>query len=263
MSKINSRRRRKRLRSIYTSATLCVAAVAIALGAAAIRIKKDDSVSVEDTSSNTSSTTSGDSTAETSRRDEQSQSETDGEVSSEETVQASATPSSEDDDGDDGSSSEVDEYEDYEDSERTLAIQVTASADSYTRPVSGAVTKEYSIQNLVYSKTMGDWRVHTGLDLSAEEGEVVKSAAAGTVTGIVEDALYGTTVVVNQTDGLMVYYCGLNSDTAVSEGDNVSAGATLGTISGVPCESADGIHLHIEVKKESQYLNPADALGYK
>ena len=83
------------------------------------------------------------------------------------------------------------------------------------------------------------------------------------MSDIMHDSLYGTTIVINQNDGLMVYYRGLNKDTAVRQGENIAAGATIGTVGEIPCESADGTHLHIEVMKENKYLDPADILGIK
>ena len=137
------------------------------------------------------------------------------------------------------------------------------NSQSYIRPSGGAIIKPCSIKQLAYSRTMKDWRVHNGLDIAAEKGEVVKSAGEGKVTDVMHDSLYGTTVVVNQNDGLMVYYRGLSKDTAVREGENIAAGATIGTVEDIPCEAADGTHLHIEVMSNNKYLDPAEALGIK
>lgn len=248
---INSPHRRgRKSRSKYASAALCTAAVAIALCAAAIRIQKDNSVPTDSVSSDTSSqamqsNTQSDMPSVTSEDDDLSQP-----VAASPNQSVSSTPS-------------ADEYEDFEDSEQTLAIQTLAGTGEYVRAVGGAITKDYNMSELVYSRTMGDWRVHNGVDLSATKGEAVKSAGEGTVAGIINDTMYGTTVVVNQNDGLMVYYRGMSSNVAVKEGENISAGTTLGTVGEIPCENGDGSHLHLEVMRNNDHIDPAEAFGYK
>lgn len=254
---INSPHRRGRnSRSKYASAVLCTAAVAIALCAAVVRIQKDKNITTEPVSSDTSSQplqsgTEADTPSAASDDDNLSQAVA---ASPGQTLDKTASSQTE---------SSVDEYEDFEDSEQTLAIQTIAGTGDYVRAVGGAITKEYNMTSLVYSRTMGDWRVHNGVDISATKGEAVKSAGEGTVAGITNDAVYGTTVVVNQNDGLMVYYRGLSNNVAVKEGENISAGTTLGTIGEIPCENGDGSHLHLEVMRNNDHVNPAEVFGYK
>lgn len=249
-------RSRKSL-SQYASFSLCLAAAAITIGAAAMRAQKDrTALSAEPQESSVSSYESSD----ISRNANTQPVEPSGTTAEPARQAASVT------DNRTETAAKPDEFEDLEemeDSEQTLAIQVLGKNLTYIRPAGGAVTKDYSMDGLVYSKTMGDWRVHQGLDIAANQGEVVKSAAEGKVSGITHDPLYGTTVVVNQNDGLMVYYRGLAKEPAVREGENISAGATIGTVGDIPCESGDGVHLHIEVMQDGKYLDPKDALGIK
>ncbi len=44
------------------------------------------------------------------------------------------------------------------------------SSDNPIMPIAGAITKDYSGEELVYSQTMDDWRTHNGIDIAAEEG---------------------------------------------------------------------------------------------
>lgn len=252
------RRTSKKNPASRASFGLLLAAVAIALTAAGVRIRKDRAASPDTfTLPSASSQQSADTAEQTQsaaaqstspRSDQATVAPTSPKKTETQPTQKTAVPQ----DGDE-----------WEDSEQTLAIQVMGQNVSYTRPAGGAITKPYSMASLVYSRTMGDWRTHSGLDIAAAEGETVRSAAEGTVAGVSEDPLYGVTVVVNQNDGWMVYYRGLSKDPAVREGENVSAGATLGTVGKIPCESADGSHLHIEVKKENQFFDPAVALGIR
>ncbi len=246
-------RAKKRSLSSLASFALFVTAAAIALSAVILRLGKDRIIDAEDepmsiASEQTISTSSvqrGNSEPTTASTSAQSSDYRRNQT------QPSVKKTAED------------EYDDHEDSEETIAIQVMGNDITYVRPSGGAIIKPCSINELAFSRTMKDWRVHNGLDIAAEKGEVVKSAAEGKVTDVMHDALFGTTVVVNQNDGLMVYYRGLGKDTAVREGENVAAGATIGTVWEIPCEAADGIHLHIEVMSQNKYLDPAKALGIK
>lgn len=257
---INSPRRRGRnSRSKFTSAALCTAAVAIALCAAVVRMRKDNKALIDNASSDSTSSNTVSS---------QSQPTTSSNAAGQTTV--SSAPSSPANSTRPAANTAntkpnvpTDEYEFFEDSEQTLAIQAATIPNNYVRAVGGAITKDFNMTGLVYSRTMGDWRVHNGLDISANKGEIVKSVAEGTVAGISDDPMYGTTVTVNQNDGLMVYYRGLSSDTAVSVGDKISAGTTIGTIGEIPCESGDGTHLHLEIMRDNKHLNPAETFGYK
>jgi len=43
----------------------------------------------------------------------------------------------------------------------------------------------------------------------------------------------------------------------VKEGETVSAGQTLGKVGSVSCECAEESHIHLEVKQDDSYLDPA------
>ena len=47
-------------------------------------------------------------------------------------------------------------------------------------PLKGEVLMAFSVDQLVYSPTLADWRTHDGVDISAKPGTTVLSAAAGT-----------------------------------------------------------------------------------
>ena len=127
-------------------------------------------------------------------------------------------------------------------------------------PVSKTVTKAFSGSELVYSQTMGDWRVHPGIDLAAETGSVVKSVTSGVVKEIVEDPQWGVTIVISHADGYEGHYCGLGSTAMVKVGDTVSTGQEIGSIKEVPVECAEESHLHFGLKKDGEWVDPAEYL---
>ena len=57
----------------------------------------------------------------------------------------------------------------------------SSAAPASTQPVSGRVLNSYSGDELVYSKTLGDWRTHNGVDYAADKGAEVTAPAAGKV----------------------------------------------------------------------------------
>ena len=128
-------------------------------------------------------------------------------------------------------------------------------------PTSKNIIKDFSGENPVFSKTLNDWRVHKGIDLAAEQGSKVKAITDGTVKEIYNDALYGTTLVIEHDGGFFAYYSGLGETTLVNAGDRVESGQEIASINGIPCESADGYHLHLSIKKDDKFINPIEILG--
>ena len=51
----------------------------------------------------------------------------------------------------------------------------------FTQPISGRVLNGYSGDELVYNKTLGDWRTHNGIDYACAKDAAVQSPTAGTV----------------------------------------------------------------------------------
>ena len=123
-------------------------------------------------------------------------------------------------------------------------------------PVPGQIVRPFSGTELVFCPTFGDWRVHEGMDIAADAGGEVHCAASGAVMDFVEDPLYGYSVVVEQDDDAIMYYCGLSSTCMVSPGMRVTAGDVIGYVGEVPCELSDGAHIHLALMKDGQFEDP-------
>ena len=132
----------------------------------------------------------------------------------------------------------------------------SSAAPASTQPVFGRVLNAYSGDELVYNKTLGDWRTHNGIDYAAREGEAVPSPVDGSVVLAGADGSWGPVVAVKDSAGRVWRLCGVASP-KVKEGDTVSAGQVLGTVGSVSCECAEESHLHLEVKQGDSYLDPA------
>lgn len=125
-----------------------------------------------------------------------------------------------------------------------------------------AVTAPYTAQ---YLPLTADFRIsspygvdrvthrHSGIDLAVPEGTQVAAAKTGTVSFAGWGNGYGYRVVVDHPDGTQTTYNHL-SDIGVKVGDRVRAGNTI-ALSGNTGNST-GPHLHFEVKKDGQYVDP-------
>lgn len=133
----------------------------------------------------------------------------------------------------------------------------------YTKPVNGSVIKEYSDDVLVYSVTMNDYRVHSGVDIAASLGNPVMAFCDGVIKEITEDPLMGYTVSVDHGGGLVSVYQNLSAivPQGIEVGVNVKSGDVLaGVGESALVECAESPHLHFEVWLNGVAVNPSDYL---
>ena len=148
-------------------------------------------------------------------------------------------------------------------SEPQESVTVTPIANSFIMPINGTIIKGYDDTTLQYSATYSDMRIHLGLDIKAEADSDVVAVGAGTVTKIYDDNLLGRTIEIDHGNSITVKYCGLSDNITVSVGDVVTMEQKLATLSGVPSECADDMHLHIEVTKNGKSADPVKTLNLK
>lgn len=135
----------------------------------------------------------------------------------------------------------------------------SSAAPASTRPVSGRILNAYSGDELVYNKTLGDWRTHNGVDYAASRGAEVTAPAAGKVVETGTDDKWGPVVAIEDASGRIWRVCG-TTDARVKKGDTVSAGQTIGKVGSVSCECAEESHIHLEVMEGEKYLDPIKAM---
>lgn len=141
-------------------------------------------------------------------------------------------------------------------SEKAPTVQKPVVAENFVYPLSGAVMKAFSNDELTYSATFGDLRLHIGLDLECEPGSAVSACGNGIVVAIIDDPMLGNYVEIDHGNGIVARYCGLSGTLSVKEGNVVSAGTKLGLIGNIPSECADQCHLHLEFYKDEIPVNP-------
>ena len=129
-------------------------------------------------------------------------------------------------------------------------------AENFVYPLSGAVMKVFSNDELTYSATYNDLRLHIGLDLECEPGSSVAACGNGVVVAVIDDSVLGKYVEIDHGNGIVARYCGLADKVSVVEGNIVSAGTKLGLIGEIPSECADETHLHLEFYQDEKPVNP-------
>ena len=136
---------------------------------------------------------------------------------------------------------------------------VKASA-SFSLPLTGEIMKRFSLTTPQYDSTMKDYRVHKGIDIKGQEGEEVLSCGDGKVSKVYVDRIYGYVIEVDY-GSFTGRYCGISQTGAVGIGDKVKKGSVIGTLTFIPCETEDGVHLHFEAVKDGALVDPEIALG--
>ncbi len=131
----------------------------------------------------------------------------------------------------------------------------------YSMPLSGEIIKAFSVNVPIFSKTMNDYRAHTGIDIKATGDNNVKAAADGIIENVYSDELEGNVVEIKHSDNVITVYSGLEDLTFAKKGKEVKKGDIIGKLVKSPnFESADETHLHFEMLKEGNYLNPVEMM---
>lgn len=137
----------------------------------------------------------------------------------------------------------------------------TAGVPKFFMPVHGEIILEFAVDKLVYSKTLNEWRAHTGVGISSERGTPVKVVADGVVTSIKNDPRLGITIIVEHSKDLKTVYANLASDDMVTPNQKVKQGEVIGCVGDTAAfKAADPSHLHFEVLKDNKPVNPVEYL---
>lgn len=131
----------------------------------------------------------------------------------------------------------------------------------FQSPVSGEILVDFAKESLVYSETLDEWTTHLGIDIKADKTSVVSAAEKGIIKSIKNDPRYGLTITISHNDEFETVYSNLLSTDFVSEGDIVEKGQTIGTVGeSASFEIAEVPHLHFEMYKNSEVVNPTEYL---
>ncbi len=100
---------------------------------------------------------------------------------------------------------------------------------------------------------------HTGMDIAAPRGTVIRAAASGTVVTAERDYYgYGIHVKISHGNGIYTLY-GHMSQMAVSYGDTVAQGQIIGYVG--MTGNATGNHCHFEIIINGRFMDPSKYVG--
>ncbi len=94
---------------------------------------------------------------------------------------------------------------------------------------------------------------HNGVDIGADEGDIIRAFAGGRVTETGEDSRSGKYLFISHGNGYETFYCHC-SEVLVVEGDVVEKGGTVALVGSTGYST--GPHLHFEVRLNGKCTDP-------
>ncbi|MBU4450391.1 MAG: peptidoglycan DD-metalloendopeptidase family protein [Actinobacteria bacterium] len=128
-----------------------------------------------------------------------------------------------------------------------------APGDKFMWPVAGFLKSRFGMRR---HPLFGKMRMHTGVDLVAPNGALVKAGDGGQIIQAGYDGGYGYSIIVYHGGGFSTVYAHL-SRILVAVGQNVSRGEVIGLVGSTGWTT--GPHLHFEVRINGAAQDP---LGY-
>ena len=133
-----------------------------------------------------------------------------------------------------------------------LASQPQGAGSGWLWPVEGYHTLSALFGGRVHPVT-GQRTDHTGIDIPAPGGTPIQACKSGQVVTSAYHYSYGNYVVIDHGNGNSTLYAHMSSR-AVSEGQMVSQGQTIGYVG--TTGSSTGNHLHLEVRDNYTRVDP-------
>ncbi|SEA68760.1 stage II sporulation protein Q [Thalassobacillus cyri] len=101
----------------------------------------------------------------------------------------------------------------------------------------------------------------TGVDITKNDEKFdVTAALSGTVTEVKEDPLYGNVVQLDHGQEVTTVYASLD-EVQIEAGTEIKQGDVIGTAGRNIFGQASGVHVHFEVRKGGEALNPESFFG--
>ena len=143
----------------------------------------------------------------------------------------------------------------------TTGTRAFEEGDKMAWPVTGEVVMAYSMDHVIYDKTLDQYRTNDSIAIAAALGTEVRAAASGTVVEVTSSRESGKTVVVDHGNGWQTTYSQLQGNVPVEVGSVVKEGQIVGGVGEPSLYSVLlGSHLEFSVARDGVAVNPKDVL---
>ena len=120
---------------------------------------------------------------------------------------------------------------------------------SFILPINGTISSTFGWRNPTTSTVP---KYHTGLDIAAKEGTVIKSATDGTIILVSSEGDYGNHYQI-QTDDIIIVYAHCKK-LYLKNGEKVKQGQEIAEVGSTG--NSTGPHLHFEIRKGEEKIDP-------
>ncbi len=122
---------------------------------------------------------------------------------------------------------------------------------TYIMPLNGEISSEFGYRTSSNPNVEGN---HTGIDIAGNVGDKIVASSYGEVTEVSSEGAYGNHLKIANGEMITLYaHC---NQIYVSEGDTVVQGQEIAEVG--MTGNTTGPHLHFEIRKNDEYLNPLD-----
>ena len=133
----------------------------------------------------------------------------------------------------------------------------------FVKPINGEIIKSYSIDKLLFSKTLESWKTHDGIDIKSDLGTNVKSIEKGIVEKIYEDSFFGTTIIIDHGQGYKSIYSNLDTNVNVKEKQVIKKSVVIGKVGMTSIgEIKDEPHIHFMLMLNNKVIDPASKIKF-
>lgn len=136
-----------------------------------------------------------------------------------------------------------------------LDVENLKNAYSFINPITGIVSSKFGSRESEYQKVTG---YHTGVDVAAEEGTIIKASMEGIVELVSSEGDYGNHINIRSNNVSTLYaHC---SKIFVKEGQIVGQGQEIGAVGNTG--NSTGPHLHFEIRIDDRFVDPLKILTF-
>lgn len=130
------------------------------------------------------------------------------------------------------------------------AVNEISKKYSFAIPVDGVLSSPFGMRK---DPATGDEKLHTGIDIEAYGGSLIRAALDGTVLETGSERAYGNYIRIKHDDGIETVYANC-SKLIAGKGQKVKKGDVIARVGDTGISA--GAHLHFEIWKDGKVSDP-------